>query len=76
MGGAQDQHRARPVVTRHCWVTGASGSPGRCAGLVLRWQPDVAGRRWTALVAYAVEEGGRTSLVQEWVPACQLKPAL
>ena len=75
-GNEPDQHRNRPVVTRHCWVAGVSGAPGRCAGLLLRWQPDVAARRWTALVAYAVDEGGRTSLVQAWVPAGQLEPAL
>ena len=76
VGGEPDQHRARSVVTRHCWVSGVRGSPGRCAGLVLRWRPDVAGRRWIALVAYAVDEGGRTALVQEWLPACQLESAL
>lgn len=63
-------------MTRHCWVAGGSSGPGRCAELVLRWQPDVAGRRWMALVAYAVDEGGRTSLVQAWLPASQLEPAL
>lgn len=70
------QDRPRPVVNRHCWVSGLQDFPGRRAGLVLEWKADVAQRRWDALVAYAVDDAGRTILIQAWLPACCLEPAV
>ncbi len=30
----------RPILTRHCWVTGLSECPGRWAGLLAEWRQD------------------------------------
>jgi len=36
------QDRPRPVLTRHCWVTGLPEYPGRWAGLLAEWRQDRA----------------------------------
>ena len=71
-----DPGRVRPVVTRHCWVSGLAAFPGRWAGLVPEWRVDVGERQWRAPVAYAVNDDGRTMLVEAWVAARFLEPAL
>jgi hypothetical protein len=67
--------RERPVVTRHCWVAGLSGSPGRHPGLLAEWRHDSSSGRWLGRVVYAVDEHGRVVLVERWVPAEHLTPA-
>ena len=67
--------RVRPVVTRHCWVSGLAAFPGRWAGLVLASKADVGERQWRPRVADVVDDDGRTMLVEAWVPARFLEPA-
>ena len=70
-----ERSRERPVVTRHCWVTGLPGSPGRHPGLLAEWRHDHERGRWLGRVVYAVDEHGRVVLVERWVPAEHLTPA-
>ena len=72
---APDGSRERPVVTRHCWVAGLPGSPGRFPGLLAEWRHDEGSGRWMGRVVYAVDEHGRVVLVERWVPAAHLTPA-
>ena len=67
--------RERPVVTRHCWVTGLPGSPGRHPGLLAEWRHDAGSGRWLGRVVYAVDESGRVVLVERWIAAEHLTPA-
>ena len=67
--------RERPVVTRHCWVSGLPGAPGRHPGLLAEWRHDPGSGRWLGRVVYAVDEHGRVVLVERWVPAEHLTPA-
>ena len=69
------QGRPRPVLTRHCWVTGLPDCPGRWAGLVAEWRQDSDAGGWQGRVVYAVDEHGRVVLVERWVPAEHLTPA-
>ncbi len=66
------QDRPRPVLTRHCWVTGLC--PGRWAGLPsgARTVRPAAGK---GRVVYAVDDGPATVIVEAWVPARHLQPA-
>jgi len=70
-----DGPRDRPVVARHCWVTGLPGSPGRHPGLLAEWRHDQRSDRWLGRVVYAVDERGRSALVERWIPAEHLTPA-
>jgi hypothetical protein len=67
--------RERPVVIRHCWVSGLPGSPGRYPGLLAEWRHDQGSGRWLGRVVYAVDEQGRVVLVERWLPAEHLTPA-
>ncbi len=62
------QDRPRPVLPRHCWVTGLPESPGRLAGLLAEWRQDRAGGGWQGRVVYAVDDGAATVLVEAWYP--------
>ena len=68
--------RPRPVLNRHCWVTGLPAHPGRWAGLLAEWRQDREAGGWQGRVVYAVQEQDRTTvLVESWVPASHLHPA-
>jgi len=67
--------RPRPVLTRHCWVTGLSECPGRWAGLLAEWRQETEAGGWQGRVMYAVDDGVATVLVEAWVPARHLQPA-
>ena len=67
--------RERPVVLRHCWVSGLPSAPGRHPGLLAEWRNDPTGGRWLGRVVYAVDAHGRAVLVERWVPAEHLTPA-
>ncbi len=67
--------RDRPVVARHCWVSGLPGSPGRHPGLLAEWRHDPSSGRWLGRVVYAVDERGPGVLVERWIPAEHLSPA-
>ena len=67
--------RPRPVLTRHCWVTGLPECPGRWAGLLAEWRQDTDAGGWQGRVVYAVDDGAATVIVEAWVPACHLQPA-
>ena len=70
------EDRPRPVLHRHCWVTGLPARPGRFAGLVAEWRQDREAGGWQGRVVYAVQEQDRTTvLVESWVPASHLHPA-
>jgi len=69
------QDRPRPVLTRHCWVTGLPEYPGRWAGLLAEWRQDRAAGGWQGRVVYAVNDGAATVIVEAWVPARHLQPA-
>ena len=70
---ADGEGRVRPVVTRHCWVTGLPERPGRWAGLLAEWRSDAG--EWHGRVVYAVDDGPATVLLEAWVPARYLQPA-
>jgi hypothetical protein len=70
-----ERSRERPVVARHCWVVGLTGSPGRQPGLLAEWRHDEGSGRWLGRVVYAVDEHGRVVLIERWVPAEHLTPA-
>ena len=75
-GLAALQDRPRPVLTRHCWVTGLPDCPGRWAGLLAEWRQDTnGGGGWQGRVVYAVDDGMATVLVEAWVHARHLQPA-
>ncbi len=65
--------RPRPVLTRHCWVTGLPGCPGRWG--TAEWRQDRAAGGWQGRVVYAVDDGAATVIVEAWVPARHLQPA-
>ncbi len=67
--------RERPVVVRHCWVSGVPGSPGRHPGLLAEWRHDPATGSWSGRVVYALDDHGRAVLVERWVQAEHLTPA-
>ncbi len=67
--------RERPVVTRHCWVSGLPASPGRHPGLLAEWRHEQVTGRWLGRVVYVVDEHGRAVLVERWLPAEHLTPA-
>ncbi len=69
------QDRPRPVLTRHCWVTGLSECPGRWAGLLAEWRQDTDAGGWRGPVLYAVDDGAATVIIEAWVPAGHLQPA-
>jgi len=69
------QDRPRPVLTRHCWVSGLPECPGRWAGLLAEWHQDLAAGGWQGRVVYAVYDGAATVLIEAWVPARYLQPA-
>lgn len=72
---ASEGARERPVVTRHCWVSGLPGHPGRHPGLLAEWRHDAGSGRWLGRVVYAVDESGRVVLVERWIAAEHLTPA-
>ena len=67
--------RPRPVLHRHCWVSGLPERPGRFAGLLAEWRQDRDTGGWQGRVVYAVDDGCATVLVESWVPAGHLHPA-
>jgi len=67
--------RPRPVLTRHCWVTGLPDCPGCWAGLLAEWRQDRAAGGWQGRVVYAVDDGAATVIVEAWVHARHLQPA-
>jgi hypothetical protein len=69
------QDRPRPVLTRHCWVSGLSEYPGRWAGLLAEWRQDRDGGGWQGRVVYAVDDVRATVMVEAWVHARHLQPA-
>ena len=72
---ADADDRPRPVLHRHCWVTGLPERPGRWAGLLAEWRQDRDAGGWQGRVVYAVDGGRTTVLVEAWVAACYLEPA-
>jgi hypothetical protein len=72
---ADRERRGHAVVTRHCWVTGLPGCPGRWAGLLVEWQQEPDSGRWAGRVVYVVDDAGRVVLVESWVNADRLTPA-
>jgi hypothetical protein len=73
LAGLQD--RPRPVLTRHCWVTGLPECAGRWAGLLAEWRQDREAGGWQGRVVYAVDDGAATVMVEAWVHARHLQPA-
>ena len=69
------QDRPRPVLTRHCWVTGLPECPGRWAGLLAEWRQDTAADGWQGRVVQAVDNGPVTVMVEACVHARHLEPA-
>jgi len=63
----------RPSGAKHCWVTGLPGYPDHCPGLLAEWKTDEKGH-WSGRVVYAVEDGDRVILIENWVPAAHLVP--
>ena len=75
LGLAGLQDRPRPVLTRHCWVTGLPECPGRWAGLLVEWRRETDEGGWQGRVVYAVADGAATVIVEAWVQARYLQPA-
>ena len=65
----------RPVLTRHCWVTGLPDCPGRWAGLLAQWRQDTDAGGWQGRVVYAVDDGAATVIVEAWAHARHSQPA-
>jgi hypothetical protein len=65
--------RERATGARHCWVSGLPGDQGRWPGLLAEWAQRGG---WFGRVVYAVDDGGRVVLVEAWVPAEHLEPAV
>jgi hypothetical protein len=64
---------ARPHA-QHCWVEDHPGSPGRWPGLLVEWRR--GGRHgWQGRVVWAVEDDGRSVLLEAWVDAAHLAVA-
>lgn len=63
---------AQPPGARHCWVSDPPGHPGTWPGLLAEWRRGPQG--WQGRVVYAVAEGDRVHLVEEWLPAAVLLP--
>ena len=61
---------------RHCWVGDAADGHGvKRPGLLVEWRQSGAG--WEGRVVYAANlRPGEWSLVEEWLPAQLLTPAL
>jgi hypothetical protein len=55
-------------------VSGLPGDQGRWPGLLAEWAQRGGG--WFGRVVYAVDDGGRVVLVEAWVPAEHLEPAV
>ncbi len=74
---APGRRRRRPVITRHCWVSGLPDCPGRFAGLVVEWSPGPAAAGWLGRVVYVVDgdNAGPAVLVEARVAAEHLTPA-
>jgi hypothetical protein len=71
--GAQESAAARPHA-QHCWVEDHPGSPGRWPGLLVEWRR--GGRHgWQGRVVWAVDDGGRSVLLEAWVDAAHLAVA-
>jgi hypothetical protein len=66
--------RERTAAARHCWVSSLPGDQGRWPGLLAEWAQRGGG--WFGRVVYAVDDGGRVVLVEAWVPAEHLEPAV
>ena len=58
---------------RHCWVSDATASEHRAAGLLVEWRQ--RGGTWQGRVAYVVDVDGQATLVEAWLPASQLERA-
>ena len=64
---------ARPHA-QHCWVEDHPSSPGRWPGLLAEWRR--GGRHgWQGRVVWAVEDEGRSVLLEAWVDAAHLAVA-
>ena len=64
--------RERTAGARHCWVSGLPRVGGRA--WAAEWVQRGGG--WFGRVVYAVDDGGRVVLVEAWVPAEHLEPAV
>lgn len=72
---ARAQERVRPVVTRHCWVSGLPDRPGGWPGLLVEWRQETGSGQWFGRVMYVVDDNGRGVLIETWVVAGHLSPA-
>ena len=63
----------RPAAS-HCWVTGLEAAPGQWPGIVTEWRTTPTG--WEGRVVYAVIDGASSVLIQAWVSAHHLSPAV
>jgi hypothetical protein len=59
---------------RHCWVIDPPGRPGRWPGVLIGWIRGPDGL-WSGHVVFVVMDGGRESVVIEYVPGGHLRPA-
>ena len=66
---APDRPLLPTTAGRHCWVIGDDGQA--LAGLLLEWRQGGGG--WQGRVAYATAGDGSARLIEEWLPADQLK---
>jgi hypothetical protein len=67
--------RGRSRADRGCpALLGERPAQGRWPGLLAEWAQRGGG--WFGRVVYAVDDGGRVVLVEAWVPAEHLEPAV
>jgi hypothetical protein len=59
---------------RHCYLIDPPGRPGKWPGVLIGWTRGLDGL-WWGHVVYVVTDGGRESVVTEYVPAAHLRPA-
>lgn len=66
----------RSEGARHCWVADPPNHPGRWPGLLLAWRRTPGGA-WEAWVVFAATDpDGRPTLIEAWLPADILHPAV
>ena len=68
----------RVAASKHVWVVGATGQPGRWPGLLVEWRRGEGGS-WEARVVYTTPErdgdGDGVRLIERWLPGAALQPA-
>jgi hypothetical protein len=73
----QVQSKVEECPLRHCWVQAAVPGAGQpVPGLLAEWRHTDEDEWWARVVYPSRPDPGRWSLVEEWVPARRVRPAV